>query len=883
MGTQPDGGGGGSGRSDRGLWEREEVLQILDRLVADSAHGGKVVLITGEAGLGKSSLVRMFAERQRHAVRVLWGYCDRLTTPRAFGPLHDIGRQLGGALAARLREAAPAEEIFAAFLQSLSGPSQRARPVVVVEDVHWADEATLDWLALLSRRIHQVSALLIVTYRDDELDAEHPLRRLLASMPSGIVHRIAVAPLTRACVAEEAQRAGRSPELVYRLTGGNPLLVTELLKAGTDVVPGAVQDLILDRLRALPVPAREVAQLVSVVPGRLELAVVSEAPEAVDLCIAAGVLMASQDGVSFRHELLRTAVEESLAPARRRELHQKVLDQLSGWPGVDPSRLVHHARAAGDVPAVLEFGAKAGVAAARQGAHREAADHYEAAGQHADRLPPDARAELLERYAVEAHLTGRQEEALRARKVALAVREELGQPEQLAENLRWISQLAWWTGRATLVRQAADRAVTVLEALPPNHELAMAYISQSQVAFMDHRLADAIGWAERARTLAQQLGDEDLAIHAQITADTARLASGDLQAGASLDEVHRRALAEGRPDPAARALISLATVMADELASYASADPLMDRALQFTEEHNFEGFFLAVLGSRAKLQLELGNWERALDDAKATLDLAGPTGLSAVLPLVVQGRIATACGDPDALDILDRAASAAAGVGDVSMAVPVADARSEYFFLTDDRERSREEARRGLELVGGDHGEPFPVGRLAYRLWKAGGDDPIPGNVAEPYRLMIDGRWSEAAAQWAGRGGSYLQAEALAAGDEAAATAALRILNQLGATRIADRLRAQWRRRGFAKLPRGPRRSTAANDAGLTPRQLDVLNLVAEGLSNAEIAARLTLSPKTVDHHVSALLAKLGVANRGQAAAAARRATTATATLSGGE
>ncbi len=863
----------GPASSDRGLWERGDVLRILDRLVADSARSGKVALITGEAGLGKSSLVRTFADRQRHGARVVWGYCDRLTTPRALGPLHDIGRQLGGALAERLRAAAPAEEIFAAFLESLSGPSRRARPVVVVEDAHWADEATLDWLALLSRRIDQVSALLIVTYRDDEVDAEHSLRRLLATLPRGIVHRIALAPLTRARVAEEAQRAGRSPELVYRLAGGNPLLVTELLKAGTDAVPGAVQDLILDRLRALPRPAREVAQLVSVVPGRLELALVSDAPEPVDLCIASGVLVSTEDGVSYRHELLRTAVEESLTPARRMELHQRVLEKLVGWPGVDPSRLVHHARAAGDVRAVLEFGPAAGAAAARQGAHREAADHYEAACRHADRLTSDARAELLEQYAVEAHLAGRQEDALRARNVTLALREELGQPELVAENLRWISQLAWWTGRAPLVRQAADRAVAVLEALPPDHELAMAYINQSQVAFMDHRLADAGDWGERARTLAQQLGDGELAVHAQITADTARLASGDLEAGSSLEEVHRRAVAEGRPDPAARSLISLATVMADELAEYATAEHLMDRALQFTEQHNFEGFSLAVRGSRAKLQLELGNWERALRDAKATLDLADPTGLSAVLPLVVQGRIATARGDPEALDILDRAASAAAGVGDVSMAVPVADARSEYFFLTDDRERSREEARRGLELAGGDHGEPFPVGRLAYRLWKAGGEHTISGNVAEPYRLMIDGRWSEAAVQWAGRGGTYLQAEALAAGDEAAATAALRILNQLGATRIADRLRAHWRKQGFAKLPRGPRRSTAANDAGLTPRQLDVLNLVAEGMSNAEIAARLTLSPKTVDHHVSALLAKLGVATRGQAAAAARRST----------
>jgi DNA-binding CsgD family transcriptional regulator/tetratricopeptide (TPR) repeat protein/type II secretory pathway predicted ATPase ExeA len=871
MGTQPDAAANGGIDTADGLWERADALQALDRLVADSAHRGRVALITGEAGLGKSSVLRAFAERNRRSARVLWGYCDRLVTPRALGPLHDISRQVDPALGVRLTRSASAEDIFSTSLTVLAGPAQRARPVLAVEDAHWADEGTLDWLAFLSRRIDRMSALLIITYRDDEVSADHPLRRVLATMPSAIVHRIALPPLSGQCVAQQAQRAGRSPESVYRLAGGNPLLVTELLKSDDQAVPGAVQDLILDRLRALPVPARDVAQLVAVVPGRAEFALVADAAELVDVCTAAGVLVATGEGVAFRHELLRTAVEDALAPARRIELHGRVLKRLTSLPGVDPSRLVHHARAAGDSSAILEFGPIAGAEAARQGAHREAANHYHVALRFSDRLTSSSRATLLEQYAVEAHLCGQQEEALQARNLALALREALGQPELVGENLRWISQLAWWTGRAGLVRSAADRAVAVLEALPPTHELAMAYISQAQVAFMDHRLADSITWAERARSLAQRLDDEDLAVHAQITADTARLSCGDIGARSSLEEIHRRMLAEGRVDPAARALISLATVVADELAMYAAAEELMERALQFSNQHNLEAFSVALLGSRSKLRLERGDWEGALTDAAETLAQVDPREFPAVLPLVVQGRIQNARGDPQALPTLDRAASAAERTGDVSLVVAVADARSEHFFLAGDPAQAQVEARQGLEQAGGHRGLSFVVGRLAYRLWRAGGKDPILDNVAEPYRLMIDGLWSEAAAQWASRGGTYLQAEALALGDEAAATAALRLLNQLGATRVADGLRAQLRKRGVAKLPRGPRRATAANAAGLTARQLDVLTLVADGLSNAEIAARLTLSTKTVDHHVSALLAKLGVATRGQAAAAVRR------------
>ncbi|ETK35529.1 LuxR family transcriptional regulator [Microbispora sp. ATCC PTA-5024] len=850
------------------MWERSETLDLLSGLLRESAHGGRVAVVAGEAGIGKSVLVAEFARRCGPAAWVLWGGCDRLITPRALGPLHDIGRQAGGALAERLNAGAAQEELFAAFLEAVSGPSQRPRPVVVVEDAHWADEATLDWLIWSGRRIGRLPVLFVVTHRDDEVGAEHPLRGALAALPSAITRRVSLPPLSRECVAGQARRAGRDPEPVYRLSGGNPLLVTELLKAEGRAVPATVQDLVLDRLRQLPRPARELAHLVSVIPTRADAAVVAGAPDLVDMCVDAGVLVPSGDGVSYRHELLRGAVEDTLSPARRAALHRRVLDVLAGVAEIDPGRLVHHATQAGDEAAVLRYGQVAGAGAARQGAHREATAHYRSAAVYADRLPAPRRAELLEAYAFQAYLAGLAEEGLRARRAALAVREGLRQPEAAGENLRWISRLAWWAGDAEQAWEAAARAVTVLESEPPGRPLAMAYSNLSQLHMLAGEPEPAVAWGERARTLADRLGDAETSVHAEINVSTARLTDGDETAAAALREVHERASALGMADHAARALVNLATALV-QLAEYEAAAPAVDRALEYATEQDLDGYVQYLLGVRAGVRLVRCDWAGALADADAALDRPARAGVAVVPALVARGRIQAARGEPEARATLDEAARQADRTGEVQRVCPVAAARSEYFLLYGDAGRAAEEARRGLDLAG-RAGHSVYMGELAYRLWRAGGAG-FPEAGARPYRLMADGDWAGAAEEWARRGAPYMRAEALAGGDRAAAAEALRVLGELGATRTAERLRGELRRRGFTGMPRGPRPATAANPGGLTPRQAEVLALLTEGLSNAEIAGRLSLSAKTVDHHISAVLGKLGVASRGQAAAAAHR------------
>jgi DNA-binding CsgD family transcriptional regulator/tetratricopeptide (TPR) repeat protein len=785
------------------------------------------------------------------------------------GPVHDIGRQTGGILADRLASGATRDAIFTAFLDELVAPDL-PRPVIVVEDAHWADEATLDWLVFLGRRLERLPALLVITYRDDEVGPDHPLRGVLASLPTALLDRVPLAPLSRSLVAEQARRAGRDPAAVHRLAGGNPLLVTELLKSPADTVPVAVQDLVLERLRRLPAEARDLAQLVSVVPTRADPAVVGTS-EAVDSALAAGVLVPAGDGLAFRHELLRGAVENSLSPARRALLHRRVLELLTGAGGVDPGRLVHHARLADDHDAVLQWAQVAGADAARQGAHREAAAHYRAAASLADRLPDPDRAEILEAYAGEAALAGYYEDALTSRETAVLLRERLGQLELVGRNLRAVSELSWWTGRTEQAHTAARRAVAVLEGLPESHELAQAYNNQAQVLLAVHDFDQVSGWTEKARVLAERLGDDGTALLARINQTSVAYCLGEAGAREAMEELVDRTQADGRIDDAARVMLNLFWITADELAQYRAAEPLAERALAFAEEHDLVGIAQMVRGARAKLRLERGDWEGAVADAGQVLAESGLGVVNAVLPLVVQGRVQSARGDSGALDDLERASEAAAGAGDIALLSVVADARAEYFLWDDEAERAANEARRGLEVAGGEQGLPLVAGKFAYRLWQSGAPDAVPACTAAEFRHVMDGDWAAAADAWDLRGGTLLRAEALGEGDETAVAEAFAVLNGLGAVRAAEHLRGRLRRRGVTRVPRGPRRATAANPAGLTRRQADVLALLCDGLSNAEIARRLVVSSKTVDHHVSAVLTKLGASNREQAAAVARR------------
>ena len=221
------------------LLERDGLLDVLDEARASTATRGAVVLVAGEAGIGKTELVRAFAERAAAAgARVAWSRCDDLAVPRALGAVHDLALHGAPALREALRAGRRAES-----LDAVREELARESPTVwIVEDVHWADGATLDVISYLGRRIEDLPALVVLTFRDDELGADHGLRRVLGGLPPTAVRRVHVPPLSRDAVAT---LAGARADDLYAVTGGNAFFVTEALAAGSDEPPPSVRDAVL--------------------------------------------------------------------------------------------------------------------------------------------------------------------------------------------------------------------------------------------------------------------------------------------------------------------------------------------------------------------------------------------------------------------------------------------------------------------------------------------------------------------------------------------------------------------------------------------------------------------------------------------------------------
>ena len=394
--------------------------------------------------------------------------------------------------------------------------SFRAAPptLLVIEDLHWADEATLEVFMLLSRRVDTLPALVVGTYRDDSLERAHPLRRVLGELATApAVRRLRLAPLSLEAVSVMAAPHGVEGRELYDKTGGNPFFVVEVLSAGAGQIPATVTEAVLARARRLSPAAHDLVEAVAVVPQRAELwlleALAGEALEALDECVGAGVLVADGGGVAFRHELARLSVEGSLGPRRKNRLHRKALSALSSSPSAatEFARLAHHAEAAGDAEAVVRFALAAARRAASVGAHREAAAQYARVLRFGDSLSLAQRADLLEQRAHECYLTDQSDESIAAFQEALARRRELGDGEGEGRVLRQLSSVLWCPGRSSESAERGGQAVAVLEAVPPTVELGKAYGRLSEAAFQSGHLTQALGCARRALALAEELGD----------------------------------------------------------------------------------------------------------------------------------------------------------------------------------------------------------------------------------------------------------------------------------------------------------------------------------------------------------------------------------------
>jgi DNA-binding CsgD family transcriptional regulator/tetratricopeptide (TPR) repeat protein len=848
------------------LLERESALRGAADYLADAIAGdGRLVFVAGEAGVGKTVFVEAVVERAGASVAVAQGACDGSATPAPLGPLREMLPDLPAEV---WPDGVERHEVFTRLSEALRDP---VRPfLLVIEDAHWADDATLDLVRHLARRAHRLRALVLVTYRAEETVGQHPLRVLLGDVASAVgIRRIDLAPLTPAAVrrlVESSPAAGLDADELYRETLGNSFYVTEVLAAGGDAVPRSVHDAVLSRTARLSAPAREALDVVALAGPRAELSLadaVSPGSEAaLDEALGAGVLQLQGDVLMFRHELARLAIVEEVPRLRRIGLHRRIFEALVADPGSEPSRRAHHAEAAGLGEEAARYALAAAGKAASLGSHREAVQQYERVLRHSDDAPVEHRARLLAALSYERYVTGYIEGALEARREALETWQSLGDVDEIGDTQRWLSRLSWFGGDNADAEAYAEAAVATLAGRGTRDE-AMALSNRGQLCMLAGDLDGTREWAGRALGLLETLPPgrdvEEVRVHALNNLGTAIAEGLDLAEGSALlrESLHR-SIAGDLHEHAARAWTNLASTTIRQH-RHAEGEVLARQGLEYCLERDLDSWDLYIRSWYSRNLLEQGRVEEGVAEAQRVLTHPRTFAISRIGTLSVLARARAWTGRDDWEEPLAEAMRLALATGEGQRVSVAFGAACEIAWIRGAEDEASALAAEAWEVVRQDvnvwtHGEVV--------TWLPAGEVPLGAAAGTPYDAEVTGDWDGAAAQWEALGSPFARALALARGGtrDGLATAAL-VLDQIGAEAAAARVRALSRAQGWTP-PRGKRADTRAHPDGLTRREAEVLDLLREGLPDAAIAERLVLSRRTVEHHVAAILGKLGVSSR---------------------
>jgi DNA-binding CsgD family transcriptional regulator len=858
------------------LIERERELEQLGAMIKAAARGqGAVALVSGEAGIGKTSLIQKLFDGLPRGWRAAAGGCDALYTPRPLGPVRDMADMLGPDVRAQL-ESGDRQQLFGAVLDTVSWSN--APMLLVWEDMHWADHATLDLLRYLGRRISFLPLLLVLTYRDDEVGDQHPLMRVIDELPSAVREQVPLRRLSPRAVSALARKASLPGDWLYQKTAGNPFQVSEMLAAGqgaSDSLPASIREAVTVRQGRLPGGARELLELISVIPAAVPPGLVRElgGEEAVLIAgdlTSSGILQASTAGdIRFRHEIARVATLERIPSKVRRAHHARILEALKALGENAPlDQMVHHAAGALDGAAVLAIAPEAASRAAASGAHREAAAHLGTALRFVEEADAETAALLHERWAYESALAVRiDDEVLDARRHAITLWRVLGRQDKVGENLRWLSRMHWYRGEAPEAARLADQAIRVLESIPPSAEQAMAYSLRSQLHMLNDQMEEAVHWGQRALELEADFPRPDLRAHALNNIGTALVFRGRSEGVAMLQDSLDISLAHNLHEHAARAYTNLSEY-AVEFRQFELAEKVIASGIAYDIDHDLDAWTYYLQGRLALLRMEQGRLKDAVTMARAITERENLTLVVRLPALLVQARAAMRLGTPEASRLMEQAYADAMATDELQHIVPARLTLIEHAWLTGNTALANEHLDALFALSDGDR-HPWNIGERA--VWARRLGRVKPGvdlaDLPEPFRLEMEGSLEPAAQAWRALGMPYAAAivslqsddpdmlgqavhDLQAMGADAGAAYARRRASELGATRRLPRPR------------RGNYKAAREHPLGLTRREQDVLRLIVKGCSNREISEALGRSPRTVEHHVSAVLSKLNAQNR---------------------
>lgn len=850
------------------LHERQWVLDRLDSLARQAASGsGSMVFIGGEAGAGKSAVTRAFLDRLPPDVISLVGACDSMPVPGQLWPLRDLAQNASPALRELLSTDAPREEIFQTLLSEFSG--SRGITVAVIEDAHWADDATLDLFRFLGRRIGQSRGLIIVTFRNDDTAQLQRLRLVfgdLATTPT--VHRLELPPLSREAVLELAD--GRVADLdgFYSRTGGNAFFVTEMLAAGQRIPP-TVRDAVGARVARLPESARQSIEMAAMLGDSFSMADLLAAMPGSDAglndAIESGALVYDHGRVHFRHSLVRDAVLEGLAPIRRAQLASTIFDAFAaGERSRDPAVMAHFAEEAGRFPDVVVYAKTAADRAALMRSYREAASQYQRAIRYSGQIDLAERSELIGKLASVTFYCGSGETDIDILRELVANYRAVGNIAAVIDHLVWLAWVLYDEGiESEFLSTAAeaDRLAAELDDPARRAETLLATAAGQgrwgDVAITRATFQQGLAFAERSGNLRTALSCRKAIAEIDLTADE------DAAIATIVDCIETGKRHQFDLD-VADGLCTLGSYWTNTY-RLDRAERILDEAQDFVVEHELDcwGRWIDVI--RGRVALVRGDWVRAASLAGPVLQVRTGCFANRFNGYLILARIRARRGDPDVDLAIAAARNSYPGEPFGWLAYDLAVARAEAAFLSGDPDGAREIAQPMLDMPH-DSRFDWQVAELAHFVLCSGGSLPSDLSLPGPFADEAAGRWRIAHDRWIERGAPYEAARAQAMlDDEDALREALAVFDGLGAQPMAARVTRRLRELGVNAIPRGPRPSTKAHPYGLTAREAEVLEQICQGWTNGEIATRLFISQRTVEHHVASLLTKLGAPSRREA------------------